>query len=169
MAGGNAKTWIVVGATGEGKSEFVKKTLLPRFKNFDKCLFDVNNEYTAFENQIKGFPKIDEFISIAQKRTNTLFLFEEATAFFNNRIVAQNMIEILVRKRHANNFYIIVFHSLRSIPVQLFEFCNYLVLYKTNDRADMVLSKYKDNPEIIEAFEKVQKTPKYQNVTIELY
>lgn len=169
MAGGNAKTFLIVGGTGEGKSEFIKKQLLPKFREFPKYIFDPNAEYEVFENQVLEFPRIDEFISIAQKATNSLVLFEEATAFFNNRIVSQNMIELLVRKRHANNFYIIVFHSLRSIPVQLFEFSNYLILYKTNDRTDMVLSKYKDNPEIIEAFHKVQKMEKYKNVTLELY
>ena len=169
MAGGNAKTFIVVGGTGEGKSEFIKKNLIPKFREFPKFIFDPNNEYTQFDNQVLEFPRIDEFISIAQKATNSLILFEEATAFFNNRIVGQNMIELLVRKRHANNFYIIVFHSLRSIPVQLFEFTNYLILYKTNDRADMVMSKYKDNPEIIEAFQKIQKLPKYSNVSLTLY
>lgn len=166
-------TYIVIGSTGSGKSFFIKKKLLPPAvkKGYALQLFDINNEYTDFQNNYK-FVGIDDFLQKSQNLTNSLILFEEATIFFNTTANGStNLMSLNVRKRHQNNILIFVFHSLRQVPVYLFDFCNFVTLFKTNDRNDIVFNKYKDNPEIIKLFEAVSRkaNEKYFNITLKLY
>ena len=66
---------------------------------------------------------------------------------------------MLVRKRHQNNTVVLLFHSLRSIPVYIFELSNYLILYKTADRENLIEKKFDAFPEIIETFKKLKSIP----------
>jgi hypothetical protein len=48
---------------------------------------------------------------------------------------------------------------LRSIPVYIFELSNYLILYKTADRENLIEKKFDAFPEIIETFKKLKSIP----------
>jgi DNA helicase HerA-like ATPase len=142
------KALIIVGMTGSGKSTLVKKYIAPVARS-RLWLHDVNGEYFPDEPEIP----IDDFITVAAKLRESVIVFEEATIFFSNRGSNKIMRDILVRKRHRHNCIILVFHSIRSIPVYIFDLCNYVTLFRTNDTEDLVRTK---NPLLLNAFEKVK-------------
>ena len=167
--GSNGLCFVIVGGTGSGKSYFIKNTLLPSMNKFPLYIFDINKEYIKFKNRYK-FVGHSDFIEKVKNLQNCIIVFEEATAFFSNKGMGLETIELMVRKRHQNNNVIFVFHSLRSIPVQIFDFVNYLTLLDTNDREDIVKNKYKNNPEIWEAFKSLQSVnQRFKKKIIKLY
>ncbi len=141
---------IVIGGTGSGKTTFVKKS----YKKFNPLVYDVNNEYKDFPNSFFG--NIDVFLDNVKKTKNRVVIVEESTIHFSTigGRPAQ-LLEMLVRKRHQNNNYILVFHSMRSVPVVLFDFADFVTVFKTKDRPTS-LNKLKDTT-ALDVFFEVQK------------
>ena len=125
----------VVGSTGVGKTTFVK-SIIKDVHPTNIVKYDPFNEYE------KGYNiEIDNFLQLDYK--NKLILIEEATSVlsFYNRI---DIIKMLTRRRHNNVSSVFVFHSIRSIPVYIFDFLDGIFFFRTNDRRDIVEKKYKD-------------------------
>lgn len=133
------KTFIVIGMTGTGKSTWVRDNCLG---NSNYLIYDVNNEYRDVEESKTGKEsqcrissmKVDfELLeNIIMKRRNSNIIIEESTGLFRFR-ASSNVMKILINKRHTNNNYIFLFHSVKQVPKDLFELCNFVVLFKTND------------------------------------
>jgi Cdc6-like AAA superfamily ATPase len=137
-----SKSIIIVGATGTGKTTYVK-SLIAKVPN-KKALFiyDVNNEYAEyFPYKLVG---IEDFMEKTQFISGGVFVLEEATIYLNNRSCNTYLQELLVRKRHTNNTIILVFHSMRSVPRYIYELSNYVTVFKTNDAPDLTARELKD-------------------------
>jgi hypothetical protein len=147
-------TIIVIGMTGEGKSEFVKQYI-----NNRNCLvMDIQDEYgarTKYPDQVPinlstntSLPRsryiggdFNEYLRIVATKKNTVCVFEEATMFLEGRI-GRDMRKILINKMHTRNVYILLFHSISSVPPRILQLCNYVVLFRTNDETYQVERKY---------------------------
>ena len=92
---------------------------------------------------------------------NTAIVFEEATIFFSNRGRSEEVIDLLVRKRHTNNIIILLFHSIRSVPNYIFELIDYIILFKTNDNEKLIHDKFKDNEQLIEFYNAVNQSDNF--------
>lgn len=146
---------IVVGRRKSGKTTFCLETI----KNLNKeslFIYDINNDYKEFFNY--PFLKYEDFIEVAECLKKTFFVFEEATIYLNNRGTSPKLLQILIRSRHTGNSGILVFHSIRSVPLYIYELCNYLVLFKTNDVSEATSRELKDE-RIKEAFYNLKKNP----------
>jgi ABC-type cobalamin/Fe3+-siderophores transport system ATPase subunit len=148
----------VVGSTGVGKTTFVK-SIITNVHASNIIKYDPFNEYE------KGYNiEIDNFLQLDYK--NKLILVEEATSVlsFYNRI---DIIKMLTRRRHNNVSSIFVFHSIRTIPVYIFDFLDGIVFFRTNDRRDIVEKKYKD---IIDEnlLDKITNLPHYKYIYLHL-
>ena len=139
----SGKAFLVVGGTGTGKSTFTEGCL----KQVNKSailLYDVNNE-NRYKPYVTGpLPTIETFVEKTTTVQNAFIVYEEATIFFSNRSSNDSLREILVRKRHTNNTVFLLFHSLRTIPRYVYDLCNYVILFKTNDSRGLVESKFND-------------------------
>lgn len=144
----------VIGHTGRGKTEFTKKLL--RITNKPVFVYDVNNEYFGEFHKNKGLPEMKDFLKEATKKTGTNILFEEATIFLSNTGKIEEVRNILVRKRHTQNNIFFVFHSLRSLPVEIADLLDFIVLFHTNDRDTLIKSKFRDDLELTEMFDRVK-------------
>lgn len=148
----------VVGSTGVGKTTFVK-SIIKDIHSTNIIKYDPFNEYE------KGYNiEIDNFLQLDYK--NKLILVEEATSVlsFYNRI---DIIKMLTRRRHNNVSSIFVFHSVRTIPVYIFDFLDGIVFFRTNDRRDIIEKKYKD---IIDEnlLDKITTLPHYKYIYLHL-
>ena len=152
----------VIGAMGQGKTTFIKN-LLSNYDPKNIIVFDPNSEYKEFSNNI--FYDKEKFLKKVKKVKNKIVVFEEATAFFYGK--NDDFINLLIRMRHLNVASIFVFHSIRSLPVFIFDFLNYMFIFKTNDRPSLILSKYK-GVFTEKDLEKIQNLPKYKALTITL-
>lgn len=158
-----------IGATGQGKSEFVKQ-LIRNKPDGRYFVFDVNNEYGEIDKGGKPFNfstdleehqcrmielNASEFIEECNQRRNCTCVMEDATGFLRGN-QGKRTIQVLQGKRHKNNTYILLFHSIRSVPVQLFDFANFVVLHHTNDNRKEVEKKY---PVLLGAFDEISRKP----------
>lgn len=148
-------TILVLGHTGQGKSEFVKEYI-----GTDKaCLvMDIQDEYgsrTKYPGQkainlstnnkerrsryIGGDFKI--YLNIVLSKRKTICVFEEATIFLEGRTM-DTMRRVLVNKMFTQNVYVLCFHSICAVPPRILQLADYIVLYKTNDEEYQVERKY---------------------------
>lgn len=148
------KAIIVVGGTGTGKSTF-NKNLVKEVHPEALYIFDPNREYTEYYN--KPFLPIQKFVAGATALEDRFIVYEEASMVFSNRGYDSEVVEQLVRKRHARNTFILVFHSLRAVPKYLFDYCNFLYLFKTND-PDRIAETFQHD-ELIAAFKEIKAAP----------
>lgn len=154
---------IIVGATGTGKTTYVK-SLLEKAKNA-VYVYDVNNEYKIHDEVL---PKFEVFTEKAAKLKCSVIVFEESTIFFSNRGTNQIVTDILVRKRHNENYIIFVFHSIRNIPRHILDLCNYITIFKTNDNPDIIRNKISDG--VFKVYTRVNDSEKkFYRETIKLY
>lgn len=149
-----------IGMTGQGKSDFVKG-LIKSKPNDRYFIFDVNNEYQEFSTDLEEHQcrmtelNCTAFIDECKERRNCTCVIEDSTGFLRGNLGAK-VIQVLQAKRHNNNTYILLFHSIRSVPVQLFDFANFVVLHHTNDNEKEVAKKY---PVLLETFQKIRRLP----------
>jgi DNA helicase HerA-like ATPase len=146
--GKGGKAFIVIGATGSGKSSFVKNCIA-RIPDAFRHIFDVNGEY--YEN--RALPEIKTFLKEADNRQHSFIVFEESTVFFSNRGRSDLMTKILVGKRHDANVIFLLFHSIRAVPFYIFDLCNYAVVFNTNDPEYLVKKKH---PRLYDAYRRVR-------------
>lgn len=147
-------TYVIVGAPGEGKSEWAKSFIQGR-----RCwVFDIQNEYgprTKYAGQKPlNLPAdwkqsrarftgsdIEQFCNVALQKKDTIIVCEEATAFFRgkqNKLTAR----MLINRFHTGNVYLFLFHSINRVPPEVMEMCNYVILYRTLDEHNTVARKY---------------------------
>lgn len=133
------KVFIVVGARGNGKSHFVKKCTQhvheSRFR-----VYDVQGEY--YDDDDEPLPDMDEFLSEVIHLRESVIVFEEATVFFSNKGCDKKIRKLLVSARHDKNTVFLLFHSIRSIPLELYELTDYVVIFNTLDIEDIVEKKH---------------------------
>lgn len=139
-------------------------------------MYDINDEYSELEISKEGNLKkcrvtpmdfdFEDFQNLVTKRRDTNCVFEEATGFFRFR-GGKTTMRILVNKRHTNNNYIFIFHSIKQVPKDLFELVNFIVLFKTNDLFPDIKNK---RPELQKAwFYNNRASNKFINQTIKFF
>lgn len=146
--------YIVVGAPGEGKSEYVKQFIQGR-----RCwVFDIQNEYgdrTKYPGQTpirlpNDFRQlrarytgdnIEEFQTIAMSKRDTVIVCEEASAFFQGKQNKTTM-RMIINRYHTGNHYFFLFHGIAMVPPSIMVMCNYVILYRTLDEHNRVAAKY---------------------------
>jgi hypothetical protein len=157
MNGGQA--WIIAGGTGTGKTTF-NKNAAKQVHPSSLLVYDVNNEYSEFGQSAINPEKIDfeGFAKMSIQVRNAFMIFEEATSFINRQGANQFLRKGLVAKRHRGNTLFFVFHSLRFIPLDILDLCNYMVIFKTNDTIDKVDTRFQ-NEAISSAFARIKNSP----------
>jgi hypothetical protein len=147
-----SKVILNVGRTGSGKTTNVKQ-IIKEAEGMPLYLYDVNNEYGIYKGNT--LPKFNEFLQVAKTKTNTLIVFEEATIFFSHKNQAEEITEMLVRKRHTKNLIVFNFHSLRQVPLYIIDFVNILILHTTNDNPKHIISKFEKYEQIFDAYNSI--------------
>lgn len=148
--------YIVCAATGMGKTTWVKSKLANVHVDA-RLVYDVNAEYTDLYNG-EFLEDFEDFAKLGTTVKNSMIVYEEATAFLSNKGGNRYLRKTLVAKRHDGNVIFLVFHSLRAIPRDLYDLCNYVVLFKTSDIEQMVKTRF-DNDALTSEFLRLQKAP----------
>ena len=150
---------INVGRRKSGKT-FLTRNLLQglRAKGYsDFACYDPNNEYLDY-NSLRELPKMKDFNeAAAEKYTDTVIVYEEATIFFRHA-ADEDVLNLCVRSRHRKgskglgNLLIFNFHSLRSVPLYILDHVDYMNIKKTNDNPKNIEVKFKDYPIIFDKY-----------------
>lgn len=161
----SGKAIILIGGTGAGKTTFLKERL--KKVNPDNIyLFDINAEYLDLYK--KPFVQFDKFTETANKITGGLIVFEEATIFLDNKGSDSTLREILVRKRHTKNTIYLVFHAFRFVPRYIYNLCNTIVVFRSNDDSALIESRF-SNQALTDCFNRVSKAPKHYFEIFKIY
>jgi hypothetical protein len=161
-------TIIVAGQSKQGKSPFIKAYC----DDSNVIVFDVQDEYglrtkypgqqpygLTTDNKQSRSRVIDldvkKFIELCDSKRNTICVFEEATMFFQG-MTGERMRKLLVSKAHTRNVYVLVFHSINSIPPRMMELADWVVLFKTNDNEKNVERKF---PNLVQPFNTLKRAP----------
>jgi len=161
--------YIMVGRRKTGKTTLSKKLLDERPKNMPVLIYDINKEYGKYYPE--KFVDFEVFLDriTDEKVKNTYILIEEATIFFDTSSRFEEMKNVLVRARHTGNIIQMNFHSWLSVPKNIFNLLDYVVVFKTNDTIQTIKMKY-DQPDVIAAFYEARDSKdEYFRKTISLY
>lgn len=141
---GIGKGHIFVGMTDTGKSYHIKNNILPKIPNKNSLfIFDINNEYKDFFPY--DFIEFEDFAHATTLLKNSVILYEEATVFLDGRMKTDKDVKrVLSLKSHRNNYVILVFHSFREIPRYVYQLCNYITVFKTNEVPKTAISEIRD-------------------------
>jgi AAA+ ATPase superfamily predicted ATPase len=160
---------ILIGRRKTGKTTLSKKFLDNRPSNMPVMIYDINKEYSKYYPE--KFVDFDIFLSkiTDEKVRHTYILIEEATIFFDTSSRFEEMKNLLVRARHTGNIIQLNFHSWLSVPKNIFNLSDYIIVFKTNDTIMTVKSKY-DNEMLLNTFDEANKSKdEYFNKTVSLY
>lgn len=169
--------YIVIGAPGQGKSEWVKQAIQDK-----RCfVFDIQNEYGARTkykgqkplmlsdniNNIRSRYKGDDleaFQKMCMQKRDTILVYEEATMFFEGR-TGRDTRKVIISRWHTGNIPIFLFHSINSVPPRIMEMCNWVVLHRTLDEEHTILYKY---PRLLPYFQQLQGMPDGSRLEIKM-
>ena len=162
------KAFVIVGATGQGKSYFMKEMLSSIPNKNALMVYDVQGEY----KDLFPYPfdkDVQKFLNKAVQVENAVLVFEEATSYFKTRSRSDQMEEILLSKRHTNNTIFLVFHSFGFVPKGIWHLINSVVIFKTNDNMKDIYYKF-GNSDLVEAIKKINESePLYDTVNEKYY
>lgn len=154
---------LIAGGTGQGKTRFANQILRnatvrngegrafykPSNQSVKQYIFDLNNEY-ILPTDDRIYPHFrhvradqKQFVQICKNLMGYSIVFEDASGFLRGKQGAE-LIRLIVQRRHQKNNWIILFHSVNRIPPELMEYCNTLVIFKTNDNIKDVDKKFKN-------------------------
>lgn len=123
---------VLCGGTGEGKTTFARELC----KGNKHLAVDYGDDFVGFD-RFTDVHDMDKFLTLfepkKEKVKDSIIIIDEATICFNNHRYSDELNAILVRKRHSKNTYVLLFHSLRQIPLFIKDFIDFIVLFKTND------------------------------------
>lgn len=173
---------LIAGGTGQGKSTYCNKNLLnnemriingkarffPTNHSKRQYVFDINNEYNFLDDTIirpimRNVNCNDKyFVTNCKRLTKTNILFEDASGFLRGK-QSKEIAQLIVQRRHTENNYIILFHSINRIPPELLEYCNYFILFKTGDNLKDIDNKFK-NQTINQMFLSLRDKPNHSHL-----
>lgn len=159
----NGKVFILVGKRKTGKTTYAAN-VAKKLKHRKHIFYFHGKLWDSIPNRTKYESK-DTLLNYAQECKNSCIIFEDATAYIRQQGTDERMLRCLTGSREKNNVVMLIFHSLRKIPLDIFELSDYIFLFDTNDQLSKVVEKFEDYPEVIAAFNK-PKIP-YKPVMIE--
>ena len=156
---------IIVGYQGAGKTLLVKDLI----KKVDKDrlrILDINEEYEEFTDLVyrdeEDLLDKDTFTEDMITQKEKIFIIEDATVIFSNRKgYNERLAMAIIGKRHSKNVYVFLFHCLRVIPIDVYDYADEIWLLKTADKEKNVYQKY-DGSGIEDLWEEVKKLPEYE-------
>lgn len=182
---------LVIGHTGQGKTPWVSnmmgnghkpnpantlksiQTISPTSKR--QYVFDINNEYdfTSDHTRIQNVQQLrhiagdrKQFAQVCKTLKNYNIVFEDATGFLRGRM-HETFMQLIYGKIHTGNNFVVLFHSIRSVPPELMSVANLIVLFPTVDNADEVDRKFR-NPTLTAAYHQLHKEPNKKPLLIKL-
>lgn len=172
----NGKVIAIVGDTGAGKTTYVKNFSARCKRKEIICYLRIRTDLE--DQKIIKYTNFEEFLNVASKKKNTLFLIDEAFTCMPKKLnvkmnkpndMNNKLVDFLVNSRKMNNFVFIIFHSLSQIPTEwLIPYLNYIVRFKTQDLLQYQVSRFKSFPQIHSNLIEVPTVADYKPITLKL-
>ncbi len=150
---GNGKVVIIVGGRGTGKTTLMRK-YISDVNPGARMVYDPAGHYLdLYPHKLLPFEVFKYKATLVEQ---ACVVYEEATINFSNRGDDKDLKNLLVMSRYKNNSIFLVYHSLRSVPRYIFDLCNYILLFKTNDSEKRIDNKFESDL-LIDMYKRVKK------------
>lgn len=144
----DAKVIVIVGRKRSGKTTEAMRIV--RRIGVRPLVYDLYKQWGA----VGPLPTMSDFLAKVRALRNGVAVFEDATIFFGF-CKQDDLLATLVGARHEGVTTLLVFHSLRSVPLWVFDQTDWIILFKTNDTTATVRRKFGDMERIVDAWEDV--------------
>ena len=129
-------SFVVFGKSGSGKTTFVNELI----KKIDcQKVYAIDFKEQIQHEKVKRLITVEDLVAIAKKEKNAVFIIDDATGILRkgNYSYLQELQYLLSTRRHDNNFYVFVFHSIYYFNNMLEPLIDFFVFFdiseKTND------------------------------------
>lgn len=166
----------VAGARGHGKSSLVNKLVteackykknallyklqmnlhdeaFPKFKALDK-LSDYSGGFAKIGSSSIGYK--DFLIEVMNSFKNGSVIIDDAK-LFERHTLSQEATSFLTMSRHLGIDVYYVYHSLKYIPIEMYEGLDWLILFHTTENIQSKLSALPSGNKLVPAVERVSK------------
>ncbi len=109
--------------------------------------YEVKNDRPVFDRKMTRARYIggdmEEFLNIAVTKRNCNIIIDESTMFFDGKITAKKLTEIIVLRKHRFTNIVLNFHAIGDVPPALYRKAEFIVLFKTDDTINDIPNKGK--------------------------
>lgn len=153
------RCYAIVGRRRAGKSTKAKAFVRSIGHPLPPLVYDVQHEW----GYSSTLPTMDAFLeqvaAIPPRGVGRVVVFEEAGIFFANNGRSELLTRVLISTAHSRVTTVLVFHSLRMVPLHILELLNGLVLFKTMDTPAALVHRFKGVDGILNAWHEVNADP----------
>jgi len=126
-------SFVIFGKSGCGKTTFVNQLI----KKIDsQKVYAIDFKEQLNHEKIQRLISVDELVNIAKKEKNAVFVIDDATGILRkgNYSYLQEMQYLLSTRRHDNNYYIFVFHSIYYFNNMLEPLIDFFVFFDVSEK-----------------------------------
>jgi len=130
-------SFVVFGKSGSGKTTFVNELI----KKIDsQKVFAIDFKEQIQHENIKRLISIEDLVAIAKKEKNAVFIIDDATGILRkgNYNYLQELQYLLSTRRHDNNYYIFVFHSIYYFNNMLEPLIDFFIFFDISEKINDV-------------------------------
>lgn len=171
----NGQVICVTGATGEGKTTFIKNKFTTKTKRKTLLYLRVVSDFES--SKVKKFTNFAELIREARNEQNIIVIVDEAFTCLPDKLnikmdkpdyIHNQFSDVLVNARKMNVLFIIILHSCSQIPKWLVPYLDWLIRFNTNDQLEYQIQRFKSFPIIANSLLKRPTLPKYKPEILKL-
>lgn len=142
------KDYAIVGRKKAGKTTLAKA--VAKRIGAPLLVYDKNAEWGQ---PLRTMP---DFLDLARRARGRVIVIEDAGIFFSPTARHGALLDVLTAARHTRNTCILLFHSLRQVPLYVLEQLDGIYILPTRDLAGKVADRFEDWPDVVGAWNKVQ-------------
>lgn len=126
-------SFVVFGKSGSGKTTFVNDLI----KKIDsQKVYAIDFKEQLKHENIKRLISVEELVNVAKKEKNAVFVIDDATGVLRkgNYSYLQELQYLLSTRRHDNNYYIFVFHSIYYFNNMLEPLIDFFIFFDISEK-----------------------------------
>jgi uridine kinase len=126
-------SFVIFGKSGSGKTTFVNELI--KKIDADK-VYAIDFKEQIQHERIKRLISVEDLVAIAKKEKNAIFVIDDATGILRkgNYNYLQELQYLLSTRRHDNNYYIFVFHSIYFFNNMLEPLIDFFVFFDISEK-----------------------------------
>jgi GTPase SAR1 family protein len=134
-------SFAIFGKSGSGKTTFINEMILPQFP--EEKIFCIDYK-EGIKGNVKRLFNISDLLDIAENKKNSVFIFDDISGNLRkgNNLNIERLKNLLGVRRHDNNYYIFVYHSIFFFPQVLEYLIDWFIFFETGEKKENILNYF---------------------------